>query len=196
MSTARSDGAWGADQATLGWPGGPATRRARGGRLPVGVPQRRAEQSELVRVRSPDDLQDLVECVEDLLEALEDMDALLQRLELVLQPLRHHLQAEVEEVEEHLVQIEALGPADLRVSLGGHQARQVDREVGLERGVFEEIRHHHLLVGVLLQLERDPHVVGRQVLDVEEGGSFRPSATSAIRSTSVDLLTVYATLVM
>ena len=34
--------------------------------------------------------------------------------------------------------------------------------------MLEEIRHHHLLVGVLLQLERNPHVVGRDILDVEQ----------------------------
>ena len=31
-----------------------------------------------------------------------------------------------------------------------------------------EVRHHHLLVGVLLQLERDAHIFGRDVFDVEE----------------------------
>jgi hypothetical protein len=34
--------------------------------------------------------------------------------------------------------------------------------------VLEEIRHHHLFVGVSLQLERDPHIVRRQILDVDE----------------------------
>ena len=58
--------------------------------------------------------EDLVERVEDLLEALEDVDALAQRLELVLQPLGDDLQPEVQEVPEHLVQVQALGPADLR----------------------------------------------------------------------------------
>ena len=118
-------------------------------------------------VRLADDLQDLVERVEDLLEALEDVDALLQRLELVLQPPRHDVEAEVEEVPEHRVQIEPLGTADLGV-LGRDQARQVDEEVGLERRVLEEVRHHHLLVGVLLHLERDADVFGRQILDVDE----------------------------
>ena len=61
-----------------------------------------------------DDLQDLVERVEDLLEALEDVDPLLQRLELVLQALGDDVEPEVQEVEEHLVQIQALGTARLR----------------------------------------------------------------------------------
>ena len=91
----------------------------------------------------------------------------LQRLELVLEPLGDDLEPEVQEVPEDRVQVEPLGPADLGV-LGRNEARQVDDEVGLERRVLEEIRHHHLRVGVLLQLERDPHVVGRHVLDVEE----------------------------
>ena len=65
------------------------------------------------------------------------------------------------------LQVEALGPADLGV-LGRDEARQVDGEVDLQRRVLEEVRHDHLLVGVLLQLERDAHVVGRQVLHVEQ----------------------------
>ncbi len=149
----------------------------------------------LLAVGLPDDLQDLVERVEDGLEALEDVDALLQRLELVLEPRADDLEAEVQEVPEDLVQLEPLGPAD-RGILGRHQARQVDREGGLERRVLVEIRHHHLLVGVALQLQRDPHVVGRQVLDVDEVRQLAASATSAMRSTSVDLFTVYGTLVM
>ena len=115
----------------------------------------------------PDDLQDLVERVEDGLEAFEDVDARLQRFELVLEPGAHDLEPEVQELPEDLVQLEPLGLADERV-LGRHQARQVDREVRLERRVLVEIRHHHPLVGVALELQRDPHVVGRQVLDVEQ----------------------------
>ena len=118
-------------------------------------------------LRLPDDLQDLVERVEDLLEALEDVDALLDRRELVFQPLGDDVEPEVQEVPEHRVQVEALRAADFRV-LGRNQAREVDDEAGLERRVLEQVRHHHLLVRVLLQLERDPHVVGRQILDVDE----------------------------
>ena len=79
-------------------------------------------------LRVTDQLQYLVERVEDLLEALEDVDALGQRGVLVGQPPRHHFQPEMQEVPEDLRQIEALGPADLRV-LGRHQAGQVEREV-------------------------------------------------------------------
>ena len=64
-------------------------------------------------------------------------------------------------------QIETLGPADFGV-LGRNQARQIDDDVGLERGVLEEIRHHHLWVGVALQLQCNPHIVRGDVLDVEE----------------------------
>ena len=45
--------------------------------------------------------------------------ALLQRLELVLEPLGDDLEAEVQEVPEHRVQIEPLGPADLGVARSG-----------------------------------------------------------------------------
>ena len=92
---------------------------------------------------------------------------LLQRVQLVLEPLGHHLEAEVQEVPEDRLEIEPLGPADLGV-LGRDEARQVDGEVGLQRRVLEEVRHHHLRVGVLLHLERDAHVVGGHVLDVEQ----------------------------
>ena len=110
---------------------------------------------------------DLVECVEDLLEALEDVDALLQLRELVLEARGHHVQAEVEEVPEDLLQVEPLGAADLGV-LGRHQAGQVDREGGLERGVLEQVRHHEVLVGARLQLQLDADVVGGEIPDVHQ----------------------------
>ena len=114
-----------------------------------------------------DDADDLVERVEDLLEALEDVDALLQLRQLVLEARGHHVQAEVEEVPEHLLQVEPLGAADLGV-LGRHQAGQVDREGGLERGVLEQVRHHQVLVGARLQLQLDAHVVGGEIPDVHQ----------------------------
>ena len=118
-------------------------------------------------VRLADDAQDLVEGVEDALEALEDVDAPAERGQLVLEPRGHHVEAEVQEVPEDLVQVEPLGPADLRV-LGRDQAGEVDGDVGLERRVLEEVRHHQVRVGVLLQLERDPDVVGREVAYVHQ----------------------------
>ena len=118
-------------------------------------------------VRLADDLDDLVERVEDLLEAFEDVDALLELLELVLEAAGDDLQAEVEEVPEHLLEIETLGAADLRV-LGRHQARHVDGERRLQRRVLEQIRHHQVVVGAGLQLELDAHIVGRHVLDVDQ----------------------------
>ena len=66
-------------------------------------------------VRLADDPDDLVERVEDLLEALEDVDALLERRQLVLEPPGDDLEPEVQEVPEDLLEIEPLGPADLRV---------------------------------------------------------------------------------
>ena len=50
----------------------------------------------------------------------------------------------------------------------GNQAGEVDDEAGLQRRVLEQVRHDHLLVGVLLQLERDADVFGREVLHVEQ----------------------------
>ena len=82
--------------------------------------------------------------------------------------LRDDIEAEVEEVPEDRLEVEALGPADLGV-LRRDEARQVDDEVGLERRVLEEVRHHHPRVGVLLELQLDSHVVGGHVPDVEQG---------------------------
>ena len=45
---------------------------------------------------------------------------------------------------------------------------RLTNDVGLERRVLEEIRHHHLRVRFPLQHQLDPHVVGGHVLDVEE----------------------------
>ncbi len=73
----------------------------------------------------------------------------------------------MEEVPENRLEIEPFGLADLGV-LGRHETGEVHRERGLERRVLAQVRHHHLLVGVLLQLQLDPHIVGRHVLDVEE----------------------------
>ena len=95
------------------------------------------------------------------------MHAPRERRALVLETSRDHLQPEVEEVPEHRLQVEALGPADLGV-LGRDQARQIDVDVDLQRRVLEQIRHHHLLVGVALQLELDPHIVGGHVANVHE----------------------------
>ena len=64
-------------------------------------------------------------------------------------------------------EIETLRAADLGV-LGRNQAREVDDDVGLKGRVLEEIRHHHLGIGIALQLQRNPHIVGGHVLDVEE----------------------------
>ena len=41
-------------------------------------------------------------------------------------------------------------------------------KLDLQRRVLVEVRHHELGVGVLLDLEHDPHVVGRLVADVEQ----------------------------
>ena len=94
----------------------------------------------------------------------------LQLLELVLETAGHHLEAEVEEVPEHLLEVEALGPADLGV-LGRHQAGHVDGERRLQRRVLEQVRHHQVVVGAGLQLQLDAHIVGRDVPDVDRGAA-------------------------
>ena len=118
-----------------------------------------------------DDLEDLVERVEDLLEAFEDVDALLERLELVLQAPGDDVEAEVEEVPEDLRADRAASAGRPRRSLGRLEAGEVHHEVGLQQRVLEQVGHHHLLVGVLLQLEHDPDVVCRHVLDVERAAA-------------------------
>ena len=141
-------------------------------------------------LRLPDDLQDLVERVEDLLEALEDVDALPERLELVLQPPGHDLQPEVQEVPEHRVQIQPLGPADLGVLRSGIRhvrltMKLVCSGVCLKRyaiTIFSSASFFNSSAMRTSSVDRS--------LTSTSGGSLRLSATSAIRSTSVDLLTV------
>ena len=151
-------------------PGQPVNLQLEDGVGLVGV-EREALHDLLRRVglplRLPDNLQDLVERIEHLLEALEDVDALPDGLQFVLEPLGDDLEPEMKEVPENRMQVEPFRAADLGI-LGRDEAGQIDDEAGLERRVLEEIRHHHLLVGVLLQLERDAHVVGRDVLHIEK----------------------------
>ena len=114
-----------------------------------------------------DDADDLVEDVEDLLEPSRMWIRFSQRGQFVFEPPGHDIQAEVQEVPQDGLEVQPLRPADLRV-LRRDQARQVDREGGLQRRVLRQVRHHHLLVGVLLHLQLDPHVVGRHVAHVEQ----------------------------
>ena len=95
------------------------------------------------------------------------MDALPDGLQFVLESLGDDLEPEMKEVPENRMQIEPFRAADLGI-LSRDETGQIDDEAGLERRVLEEIRHHHLLVGVFLQLERDAHVVGRDVLHIEK----------------------------
>ncbi len=85
----------------------------------------------------------------------------------MLEALGDDFEPEVQEVPEDLLQIQAFRPADFGI-LGRDQARQVDGEVDLQRRVLEEVRHDHLLVGVLLHFDRDADVLRRQVLHVEQ----------------------------
>src|SRR6185295_15317895 len=118
-------------------------------------------------LRLPDETNDFVEGVEDLFEPLEDVHALPERRQLVLEPPRDHLQPEMEEMPEHLLQIQSLWTPHLRI-LGWDEAGEVHREIDLKRCVLEEIRHDHLFVSVPLQLERDADVLGRKILHVEK----------------------------
>ena len=121
----------------------------------------------LLAVALADDLEHLVERVVDPLESLQDVQPLLHFLQVELEPPRDDLEAEIEEVAEDLLQREALGSADLRV-VGGHQRRQVDVEVRLQRGVLVEVRHHQVGVGVPLELQHYPDVLGGLVAHVHQ----------------------------
>ncbi len=66
-------------------------------------------------VRLADHPDDFIERIEDRLEPFEDVNPLLQRGELVLEPPGDHLEPEMEEVPEDLLQIQPLRPADLRI---------------------------------------------------------------------------------
>ena len=87
------------------------------------------------------------------------MDAPFKRGQFVAQTCTHHTQTEVEKVPEDVVQAQAIGFADRRV-FGRDQARKIDWEVGLQRRMFEQVRHHHPFVGIAFNLQRNPHIVG------------------------------------
>ena len=118
-------------------------------------------------IRLADDLEDPIERVEDLLEAFEDVDTPGNRRGLVFEAAVHDLHAEVQEVPQHRLQIEAFGPADVLL-LGRNQTGEVDAEAHLERRVPAQVRHDERLVGVPLDLEFDADVVGAHVAHVEQ----------------------------
>ncbi len=118
-----------------------------------------------------DDADDLIERVEHSREAFEDVDALFELFKLVLEPAGDDLQAEVQEVLQNRAQIAAFGPAHLRI-VRRNQAGEVDVEIRLQRRVLVEVGEHLLLVGVALQFQFDAHVVGGQVLDVQQQRHF------------------------
>ena len=63
--------------------------------------------------------------------------------------------------------LEALRAAGVRF-FDRHQAGHVDGKRGLKRRVLEQVRHHQVVVGSGLQRQLDAHIVGGQVLDVDE----------------------------
>ena len=95
------------------------------------------------------------------------MDAPVELGELVLQAVGHHFQAEVEEVPEHLLEVETLRPAGVGI-FGRHQARHVDGERRLQRRVLEQVRHDQVIVGARLDVQLNPHIVGRDVADINQ----------------------------
>jgi hypothetical protein len=83
---------------------------------------------------------------------------------------------------EHLLEAEALRA---RASPGCRSARGTSGSPARssQRRVLEEVRHHQLRVGVLLQLEDDAHLGRRLVAHVDERRQLLPMMTSAIFST-------------
>ena len=68
---------------------------------------------------------------------------------------------------EDALEVEPVGDGHLG-PLGRQQAGQVDVEVGLERRVLEQVGQRRVGVRAGAQLQRDPDVVGAQVLDVRQ----------------------------
>src|SRR3569623_1218664 len=126
-------------------------------------------------VAGADDLDRLVERIEDRDEAFQDVDALLELGEQVLEPALGDVDAEVEEVLEHLLDAALLrrrrrprGHRAVGHQLGRHEARQVDVEARLQSRVLVEVRHHDRGFGVLLDLEHDADVRRGLVAHVEQ----------------------------
>ena len=108
----------------------------------------------LFAVAAADDFDGSVEAVEDDREAFQDVDAAFELSQQILEPAADCLQAEVEEVFQHLDQIAAR--RSQRARFGRHETGRVVGEVRFERAVLVEVRHDHFGIGVLFEFEHDP----------------------------------------
>ena len=108
-------------------------------------------------IRLADQLDGLVQGVEDDAEAFQDVDAPLELFQFVLEAALDRLEAEIEEVPQDRLEAQ---PLWLQLAVGGrHQTGHVVGEALLEGGVFVEVRHHHLRVGVGLDIQGDAQPV-------------------------------------
>src|SRR5690606_33444016 len=125
----------------------------------------------LAPLRATNDPGRLVEGIEDDSEALEDVDPLAELLEIEAIAALDHDEAEIDEVREERLQVEARRCAgSSRANLDRNEARHIDVEVRLQRGVAEEVRHDLLGVGIALELENDPDLLRRLIADVDDHG--------------------------
>ena len=120
----------------------------------------------------------------------------LELRQLELEAPRDDLEAEVEEVRGASPRGRAARARPTSRVVGRDQAGEVDVEVRLQRRVLEEVRHHQLGIGVRLELQHDPHVVGRLVAHVDQLRQLPLDDHSPIFSTSVDLFSAYGIEVM
>ena len=139
--------------------------------------------------RLADDLQDLVERVEDLLEPLENVHALLDRLELVLQRLVTTSSRKCRKCQSIACRSSRSGRPTSGFSVGIRQVRLtmklVCSGVCLKRYAITIFSSASFFSSSAMRTSS----VDRSLTSTS-GGSLRLSATSAMRSTSVDLLTV------
>jgi hypothetical protein len=103
-----------------------------------------------------DDLDRAVQRVEDDREPFEDVDPLLQLPQLELEPPPHRGEAEVEEVPEHLLEVQPVPRHEDLAARPRDERREVVGERALEVGVLVEVRHHQVRVGPGLHLQHQP----------------------------------------
>ena len=118
-----------------------------------------------------DDPDGFIERIEDLLEAVQDVDALLQLRQFIFQSAYHDLHPEIKEIPEYSGQIYFGRRSHFRI-VRRQQARHVDVESHLQRGVLQQEGHGGLGLHTALDLQDDPDIIGGFIPDIDQLGHF------------------------
>ncbi len=118
-----------------------------------------------------DNADDFIECIKDCREAFEDVDAALELLELMVKTAGDNIETKVQEVPKDFLEADALRSAQRRI-FRRHQHGHVHIEICLKRRVLEQVRHHHLLIGIAFDVQLNAHIGGADVAHIDEHREF------------------------